>query len=181
MASAKEKAWLEHYFQCGFNATEAARRAKYKNPEVMGCRKAKKFEKEIAARMADLVMDADEALARISEIARGEWGNYVDKNGNVDLEGLTADGKGYLIHSVSYTKDGTPIIKFYDAQGALRDIAKIHGKFVERVEHSGSVEVKDKPDLGKLTDDELEELARISKRVYSDAGGDTEGTREAAV
>jgi hypothetical protein len=133
MASAKEKAWLEHYFQCGFNATEAARRAKYKNPEVMGCRKAKKFEKEISDRMADLVMDAEEALARISEMARGEWGKYIEENGTLDIKKLVADGKGYLVKKIRETRDGKEY-EFYDAQGALRDIAKIHGKFVERHE-----------------------------------------------
>jgi hypothetical protein len=133
VASNKEKAWLEYYFQCGFNATEAARRADYKWPDKQGPEKAKKFEKEIAARMADLVMDADEALARISEMARGEWGKYVKEDGTLDIQKLVADGKGYLVKKIRETRDGKEY-EFYDAQGALRDIAKIHGKFVDRSE-----------------------------------------------
>jgi phage terminase small subunit len=140
MATTKERVWIEEYLDC-WNATEAARRAGYKHPNKLGPRKLVKFKDEIAARVEELVMSADEALVRMSEIARGVWGQYVDGNGNVDIDGIVADGKAHLIHSVTYTKAGTPVYKFYDAQGALRDIAKIHGAFVERHEISGGVQL----------------------------------------
>lgn len=159
MASAKEKAWLAYYLgEAYFNATEAARLAGYKWPDKIGPRKLAKFKDEITECIDELVMSADEALIRISEIARGVWGQYVDGNGNVDIESIVADGKAHLIHSVTYTKDGTPVYKFYDAQGALRDIAKIHGKFVDKVEHGGAVGVFDLDDWKNKRTERLREI-----------------------
>jgi phage terminase small subunit len=135
MASRKERVWLEEYFKC-WNATEAARRANYAYPNKQGPAKLKKFADEISARIEELTMSADEALLRLSEIARGEWGQYVTEEGRIDIEALVEDGKGYLVKQIRETKHGKNI-EFYDAQRALVDIAKAHGVFVERHEVTG--------------------------------------------
>ena len=82
-------------------------------------------------------MSADEALIRLSEMARGEWGKYVTETGALDIGQLVRDGKGYLVKKIRETKDGREY-EFYDAQRALVDIAKAHGVFVERHEHTGA-------------------------------------------
>jgi phage terminase small subunit len=137
MPSNKERVWLEEYFRCGFNATEAARRAGYAHPNKRGPEKIAKFAEEIAARLDEMAMSADEALARISEMARGEWGKYVTEAGVLDIVKLVADGKGYLVKKVRETKDGREY-EFYDAQRALETMAKHHGLLVERAEITGA-------------------------------------------
>ena len=136
MASKKERVWLNEYLRC-WNATEAARRAGYKWPNKVGPGKAQKFEEEIESRLSELVMGADEALARLSEMARGEWGKYVTEDGKFDIGQLVRDGRGYLVKKIRETKDGKEY-EFYDAQRALVDIAKAHGVFIEHHEHTGA-------------------------------------------
>jgi len=135
MASRKQKAWLEEYLKC-WNATEAARRANYAHPNKRGPENLAKFQEEIESRLSELVMSANEALARLSEMARGEWGKYVREDGTLDIRQLVQDGKGYLVKKIKETKDGREY-EFYDAQRALVDIAKAHGVFVELHEHTG--------------------------------------------
>ena len=130
MVSKKQRVWLEEYLVC-FNATEAARRAGYAHPNKRGPENLIRFDNEIKARLSELVMGADEALARLSEMARGEWGKYVKEDGALDITLLVQDGKGYLVKKVKETKDGREF-EFYDAQRALVDIARAHGVFVER-------------------------------------------------
>lgn len=136
MTSAKEKVWLEEYLQC-WNASEAARRANYAWPGKMGTRKLAKFEDEIQERIDQLVMSADEALVRLSELARGEWSEYILPTGAVDIEGLVKDGKAHLVSKIRDTKYGKSI-EFCDMQRALEQIGKAHGIFVDRTEITGA-------------------------------------------
>ena len=150
MISKKQRVWLEEYLVC-FNATEAARRAGYAHPNKRGPENLVRFDEEIKTRLSELVMGADEALARLSEMARGEWGKYVTEKGNLDIEMLVRDGKGYLVKKIKETKDGKEY-EFYDAQRALVDIARAHGVFVEQHEHTGNIVVEY---TGNLNPDEL--------------------------
>lgn len=76
--TAKRRMFVENFFLCGFNQTEAARRTGYKHPEVMGCRlmKVQAVRDAIEARIAETQMSANEVLYRISEIARGDIGVF---------------------------------------------------------------------------------------------------------
>jgi phage terminase small subunit len=135
VTSKKEKAWLEEYLRC-WNATEAARRAGYKWPNKMGPRKLAKFEDEIQERIDELVMSADEALVRLSELARGEWAPYIKANGSVDIAQMIEDDKIHLVHRIKDTKYGLDI-EFCDMQRAIEKIGKAHGLFVDRQEITG--------------------------------------------
>lgn len=141
MASRKERIWIEEYLRC-WNATEAARRADYKWPRRIGSRKLAKFETEIQERIDELVMSADETLVRLSEIARGTWGEYICPDGSVDVTRMVGDGKAYLLRKISDSRYGRRI-EFCDMQAALEKIGRAHGLFVERREISG-------PDRGPI-------------------------------
>lgn len=74
----KRRLFVEHYFLCGFNQTEAARRTGYRHPEVMGCRlmKVQAVREAIEARIAEVAMSANEVLYRLSQQARADMGVF---------------------------------------------------------------------------------------------------------
>ena len=78
-------------------------------------------------------MSADEALARLAEQARGEHGRYITPEGQVDIERIVEDGKGYLIKAIRPGKYGD-MYEFYDSQNALVQICKHHGLLIERTD-----------------------------------------------
>lgn len=67
----KQRLFIEEYLTC-WNATEAARRTHYANPNKRGPENVVKrgIREEIARRLAEKAMPADEVLARLSEHAR---------------------------------------------------------------------------------------------------------------
>lgn len=128
MASKKEKAWLAEYLKC-FNATEAARRAGYKWPGRMGWKKKEKFADEIARALDERVMEAQEALAHLSDQARADISPYIDARGVLDLHALIDAGLGHLVKSVRrvVTKfDDRLEVEIYDRQSALKTILAHH-------------------------------------------------------
>lgn len=146
MASAKEKLWKAAYYQC-WNATEAARRAGYQWPNKKGPLIKAKFADEIKAHIDELIMSADEALVLLSDQARGSLGDFADVQVLADLKDHP---KARLVKSLVsdvYQDKGGQIhykarIELHDQQRAIEDILKIHGKFTEKVEHSGDVGLK---------------------------------------
>lgn len=69
----KRRAFIGHYLQC-FNATEAARRAEYAHPNKKGPEliHIPVIRDEIEKRMDEIAMQAEEVLARLGAMARGE-------------------------------------------------------------------------------------------------------------
>jgi hypothetical protein len=127
VASKKERVWLAEYLKT-FNATEAARRAGYKNPEVLGSRKKAKFAEEISAVLAEKTLSADAALARLAEIATFDISPYVVQRGDaayIDANKLKADGHGHLIRAAYTMRDG-PRIDIADQSWALKVILDHH-------------------------------------------------------
>ena len=152
MASTKERAWLEEYL-VDFNATAAARRVGYKNPNKLGPRKKIRFADEISRRLSERAMSGEEVLDRLREQAMGDASDYLTIDHNIvmlDLAKMKADGKTHLIKKYSDTKNGK-VIELYDAQAALVHIGRHHGLFVDRKE----IELRD---LRELTDEELDAL-----------------------
>lgn len=92
-------------------------------------------------------MSVPEALARLSDMARSDLADFNDVVSSGDLKKAE---QSQLIKKLKITKrltrNGDVVtnteIELYDAQAATRDILKIHGKFVDKVEHSGSIENK---------------------------------------
>lgn len=115
------------------------------------------FLAHLSDRLNEVHMSADEALKLVTDIARGDVTEFITPFGNIDIDLLRKSGKGRLIKKIkqkTVTKIGkgekdedTEIldteIELYDAQAAQRDLLKIHGKFLERVDvTSGGEKVK---------------------------------------
>lgn len=159
----KQQKWLEEYLAC-WNATEAARRAGFKHPNVQGPRLLVQvsISEAIKQRLKDVQMGADEALARLAQIARGDLGDFVGKNENELVEHLQSHLLKRHGRKVITTKDGTEIheveIELYDAQAALVQILRQHQ--LAEGKPTDIVEVNDARDR----------LARLITR-HADGGG----------
>lgn len=166
----KEQAFIEHYLTC-WNGAQAARDAGYsaKTAKEQASRMLTKvnIQEAIQARLAELKMSADEVLVRLSEHARGSLAPFIRRDTDGDLYGfdLSDTQPLHLLKKASVTrrrqKDDrdevvtleTITIELYDAQAALALLGKHHKLFVERVEHSGTI------DVSTLSDDELRAIA----------------------
>lgn len=139
----KQVLFIGHYLAC-LNATEAARRAGYQGNAVtlasVGHENLRKpqIRAVIDARMAELVMPADEVLFRLTEQASGSMADFLSVKGRgvaLDLKRALLADKLHLVKKYSKTKQGVSI-ELYDAHAAQALLGKHHGLFVERHEHS---------------------------------------------
>jgi len=139
----KEALWVEQYFICGLNATEAAL-AVYGTTDrevasSIGSENLRKplLRDRINARLDEFHMGANEVLARMAFMARGSMEEFVDADSlTIDLKKAKAAKKLGLIKKLrtkftTFTdKDGGESetveieLELYDAQAALRDIGK---------------------------------------------------------
>lgn len=149
----KQKVFISEYLKC-FNGTEAYCKAYPKAKRDSARTTASELlakpnvKAEIQARLAEIHMSADEALSRMSDIARGDITEFITPFGAVDLEAMKRAGKGHLIKKIKQrtitkvaksesdadTETHDTEIELYPADGALRDILKIHGKFKDAIE-----------------------------------------------
>lgn len=135
----KQRAFVEEYLAC-WNATEAARSAGYseRTARAIGCENLTKPDiiAEIDRRVSEKAMTANEVLLRLAEQARGEYAQYIDEFGMVDIKRMKADGRAHLIKKVSLTRHSRTV-EFHDAQSALFLLAKSTGVAPDRMEHTG--------------------------------------------
>ena len=138
------------------NATEAARKANYANPEQSGWenRHNPNVRQYIQEHFLDKVITAEEVQARLSELAQVGYAPYLQFNPSagdlsVDLESLLEDGKGHLVKGISYTRTGTDtavqVVEFFDAYKALVDIGRVHGIFTDRTDVTSGGEKLEAP------------------------------------
>lgn len=161
--TAKQRAFIDFYFACGMNATQAAKRAGY-SPETaysQGSRLLRNVEiKEEIERLYDEhAPSAAEIIARLAHQSRADMGDLWDEGaGQVDWESARRDGKTNLIHRVHHKttriteRDGKEIETFEDSielvnsQTALIQLGKWRKLFVDRTEVTGKdgkpIEVK---------------------------------------
>jgi len=157
----KHKLFVDNYFLCNFNATEAYMRTyKPKNRDIARTNSSELLAKpdvadEINARLRNVHMGADEAVKLLTDQARGDIADLMDISTmgfNLDLKQAQENGKTKLIKKVrqkTVTINGkeedqeiiTLEVELYDAQAALEKILRLHGKFKEQVEHSGTVKL----------------------------------------
>lgn len=151
--SKADEVFVSEYLLC-FNATAAYKKAhpsaKSTTAATNGWKLLRKAEirDAITARLDEVHMGADEALKLTADIARGDITDFITPFGNVDVDLLKTSGKGRLVKKIkqkTVTKIGkgesdedTEVLEteleLYDAQGAIRDILKIHGKFKDSIE-----------------------------------------------
>lgn len=147
----KQRVFIDEYVKC-WNGAEAARRAGY---SVRSAREIAvnlladiSIKAEIDDRLATIHMSSEEVLKEISDIARGDMGQFLDNNLCVDISearklGLTKLIKKIkqktVIHQAKNENDeDTEVhdieIELYDKLGALEKAGKYHGLFKEQLD-----------------------------------------------
>lgn len=124
----KQQAFIDAYCSISkFNATDAARRAGYKHPEVQGSQNLEKLSVEISKRMQHLkeksgasIMSQQEVAQRLSKFA----------NGSIKVQQLANNGK--LVDAPVSPKDQLK---------ALELLGKSYGMFVDKKEVSGDMSI----------------------------------------
>ena len=100
------------------------------------------FSRHLQARLAEVHMSADEAIKRLSDMARGDIGQFMDRLGSLDIQAARDAGLTPLIKKIkqrTITKigkkdddDDTEIhdleIELYSAKDAIDTILKVGGK-----------------------------------------------------
>jgi phage terminase small subunit len=153
----KEQAFVDYYFVCNFNGTQAAKKAGYSEKTATSIayenlRKPHIME-AISARLAEVHMGADEALALLATHARGDIGDFMEITSmghRISLQKAQELGLTKLIKKVDQTtittnsKNGedkeifTEKLELHDPQAALVNILKLHGKFIQKVDLTSS-------------------------------------------
>jgi phage terminase small subunit len=167
--STKQRVFVEEYLIC-WNATEAARRAGYKHPNVQGPRLLVNvsIQAAIQARVDEIAMSANEALLRLTEQARGDISDFIviSKEGQarIDLKKARAARKLHLVKKISETKHGLKI-ELYDAQAAIQLIGRHRGMFVDKTALTDPTgELPWNPFAGMTNDEVDDEIRRMEQR-----------------
>lgn len=159
----KQERFIQEYL-VDLNASAAARRAGYspKNADVEGSRLLvnAKVQEAIAKAMKEreerVKMTADEVLAELAKLARANMMDYMtigtDGAPRLDFSKLSRDQAAALVEvTVDEYMEGSgenarPVRKvrfrLADKRAALVDLGKHLGLFLDRVEHSGKVNLE---------------------------------------
>ena len=149
----RHQAFIDEYLKC-FNATRAYLKVYPKSTYDAARANSSRLitqdniKEQIAGRMDALHMSADEALKLLADQARGDICDVLNEFGGFDITTAKGGGKTKLIkrlRTTTTTINGkeedkeihTEEVELYDAQAALRDILKIHGKFIDRAKIEG--------------------------------------------
>jgi len=147
----KQQAFVTEYL-IDYNATQAAIRSGYseRSARAIGCENLTK--PDILSAIQSQVMSKEEVLLRLTDIARGDMGDFLDISSmafQIDLNKAVESGKTKLINKVkmrtttTLNKDGVETethdieINLYSALDALDKMGKFHKLFADRIEHSG--------------------------------------------
>lgn len=177
----KQKLFVEYYIQ-SWNATQAAKKAKYKGSygtlKSIGAENLSKpyIREEIEKRVSEIVMTSNETLVRLGQMAKGvDLSEYIemkeifrmDEDGKSDLYDIKAyfdiekfnkDGHGHLIKSVTQTSHGIRV-ELHDQMSALVHIGKHQQLFIDKLIVEGEVKVPFTKivEAMKKADEELED------------------------
>lgn len=165
--TAKQQVFVDAYLSNGFNATDAARKAGYKGKDTtlaaVGYENLRKpqIASYVQERLNEAAMSANEVLARLSEIARGEVDNFIDEDGKFDLKKARRLKKMGLLKKLKTKRTSKQVdtltegdeesretletalvyeeveFELYSAHEALRDLGKFHKIFTEKHEIGG--------------------------------------------
>ncbi len=157
-----ERRFVTEYLQC-WKAGVAAQRAGYSQPEKKGWQilrraRVKAYLREM---MDEAGMKGIETLARLTQQARLNAADFLlfedqtvyDGQGIAIVDALTGvvktervfvginwemvERQGHLVKGMKYSRQGVPILEFYDAQVALKILAQANALLVDRQEISG--------------------------------------------
>lgn len=146
--------FCEKLIELKFNATQAAIAAGYSKKTARSKASQLLLEDEVQKYLAELKQEIKKEYdinvaelvndfklmkdANITDIFDIEGGRLILKEGK-KLSDLPREITGN-IKSIKETSNGLAI-EMYGRDGALRDLAKIAGLYIERVEHSGGVKI----------------------------------------
>ena len=151
----KQRVFIEEYLRC-WNATEAALRAGYseRSARQIGQQNLSKHDiaEEIQARLQEIHMTTDEALALLADHARGDIGEFMDINGiSFSLQLLDESGNRKNTRVIKKIKQKTTTfiaknesdedrevheteIELYDAQAAIDKVLRVAGKYKDNID-----------------------------------------------
>lgn len=147
----KQQAFIRAYCANGFNGVRAARTAGYSGSYSVLCVTAHdnlsnpKIRVEIDKHFKAIAMGPEEVISRLTEIARSDLTDILNKDGSFDINTARRRGKSQLIKEEEITEKFIPQeghddivirttkVKLHDAHAALNTLAKYHGLLTERL------------------------------------------------
>ena len=143
----KEQIFVAEYLSC-LNATEAARRAGYKQPHVQGTQVKARLADTITELLRQNIPSPEAVVSRISDMAMADVTEYLNRDGSLDLERMKEDGRGYLLKKYKHTKQTsrrkdseyeseTWETELYPADGALDKLMRYHSMYNDKSDFPG--------------------------------------------
>lgn len=149
----RHQQFINEYFNCCMNATEAYQRV-YQNATRETARRNghelltnTDISEEIKLRITEKAMSADEVLMRLGDQARGDMADFwhIPEQGDPTINLAKAKGKTHIIKKLKVKKTTQRIGKttetthevdfdLYDAQSALQLIGKNHDLFIDKLQ-----------------------------------------------
>jgi phage terminase small subunit len=133
--SARQRLFVAHYLGASkLNASDAARRAGYLHPNVVGPRIARLpvVQAAIEAKLDEAGLTADEVMAHLSEMATATLEDFLDEAGNLSLKVGRSNGKMHLVKKVRLGPAGQLLgIELYGRDDALDKVAKVRRMYDE--------------------------------------------------
>lgn len=144
--TAKESAFVDYYFICGLNGYQAAIKAGYSERSAyeIASQNLRKLhiQEAIQARLSEVHMSADEALALLATHARGDIGDFMQigpMGYSLDMNKAKEMGITRLVKKIkqeTITINGkyedkeihTETIELHDPQAAIEKILRVGGK-----------------------------------------------------
>lgn len=116
-----------------WNASKAAGVAGYKWPDKQSgwLMRQPGIKAAIDVELKDVAMPAPEVIARLTQQARVNMGDFLHDDGSLNMKMIKSHG--YLIKKLSYNKQGKPIIELVDSQKALELLGRHHKLFTDAV------------------------------------------------
>jgi len=156
--SPKHKEFLLNYFELGMNGRKAYLKTypktKMETADVMACRLLKNVKVNEARQeyLEDQWNEKEKAISnlfnKLITIAGADISDYIDEYGNISVEKfqeLNTYPVAAYDQSISDTAAGRNIrqsIKLMDKQKSIDTLSKILGMIQDKIEHSGTIEIK---------------------------------------
>jgi hypothetical protein len=139
------------------NATDAARKAGYLDPEIAGWRLKQNaaIARALEAAVTEAGMTAEEILDNLTEMATFDATEFMDQWGHLDIRKLIAAGKANMIQAIIPTANGTTY-KLYSRKEALELLGKYRKLFIERISLEGF-------DPASMTEEQLRSIVSAGK------------------
>jgi len=130
-----------HWYCILLNATEAAKRAGYGDPEnrvslaSLGSETLRnpQVRAEIDKRLKASIPSPEEVLQRVSQRAMLDVTPYLKEDLTLDVKALAQAGLGHLVKGVKPGREGTEIA-LVDPQTATKMLARYHGLLADRLD-----------------------------------------------